>query len=469
MGCLLAGGIARLWLAATDQGIYWPDEIYQSLEPAHRLVFGYGLVAWEFIQGARNWALPGLVAALLYPARAHELGPAQYLPLVKGAFGLLSLAAAYGAYLLARAYGADRLSASCAAALLALGGPLIYFAPRAMSENASATAAVLGLALVLTRNPARWQLLLGGSLLGAAVLLRLHTAIFCVVALAQLSWRSWRDARWLWGVLAVWAFFFGLLDHLTWGSLPSAKFGGWFHSALEYLRFNLLQDGAAGWGVSPWHFYFRHLFTAMPAIAVVSLLLALWGSTRALGLFVSVALFLGLHSWTGHKEWRFLLPMLPLLFALAAVGLSKLKGKSQLAATALVLLSATASFARHKHLTFGDLGAYPERASATAYDDYGAVNRLLLKAHEQADLCGLRIDLAHLAWTGGHSYLHRNVPIYMGGRPALSSGVFNYVITWQSPALSGEIVARDSKHPNMVLARVLTGCRVDPGYSWRLP
>ena len=32
---------------------------YQSLEPAHRLVFGYGMLAWEFIEGARNWALPG--------------------------------------------------------------------------------------------------------------------------------------------------------------------------------------------------------------------------------------------------------------------------------------------------------------------------------------------------------------------------------------------------------------------------
>ena len=40
----------------TDDGIYWPDEIHQSLEPAHRLVFGYGLIAWEFSDGARNWA-----------------------------------------------------------------------------------------------------------------------------------------------------------------------------------------------------------------------------------------------------------------------------------------------------------------------------------------------------------------------------------------------------------------------------
>ena len=56
------GAALRVWLALTDDGIYWPDEVFQSLEPAHRLVFGYGMRAWEFIEGARNWALPGVVA-----------------------------------------------------------------------------------------------------------------------------------------------------------------------------------------------------------------------------------------------------------------------------------------------------------------------------------------------------------------------------------------------------------------------
>ena len=53
---LIAGLGCRVYVMFTDDGIYWPDEIHQSLEPAHRLVFGYGLIAWEFIEGARNWA-----------------------------------------------------------------------------------------------------------------------------------------------------------------------------------------------------------------------------------------------------------------------------------------------------------------------------------------------------------------------------------------------------------------------------
>ena len=76
---LSAGFVARVWLAWVDDGIYWPDEIYQSLEPAHRLVFGPGLISWEYGLGARTWALPGLVAAIFWMCQAVGLDdPRQY-------------------------------------------------------------------------------------------------------------------------------------------------------------------------------------------------------------------------------------------------------------------------------------------------------------------------------------------------------------------------------------------------------
>src|SRR5690349_4934226 len=65
---VLALGLGlRLWLALTDDGGYWPDEIFQSVEPAHRLAFGYGSLPWEYVQGARTWVLPGLIAPLMIP------------------------------------------------------------------------------------------------------------------------------------------------------------------------------------------------------------------------------------------------------------------------------------------------------------------------------------------------------------------------------------------------------------------
>src|SRR5262245_25419412 len=171
---LALGAALRLYVTFTDDGIYWPDEVYQSLEPAHRLVYGYGLVAWEFVEGARNWALSGLVAGLLWLARLVGLDtPEGYLAVVRLAFVAASIASAFGAAFLARRLGADRLSAAAGAALLLLAAPAIYFSHRAMSETVFALPAVFGLALALPSTSSRKEVLLGASLVGMSVLLRL--------------------------------------------------------------------------------------------------------------------------------------------------------------------------------------------------------------------------------------------------------------------------------------------------------
>ena len=59
-----------------------PDEIFQVLEPAHRLVYGYGLVTWEFQLGIRSWLMPGLVAGMMEISRILGEGPDYYLPAV---------------------------------------------------------------------------------------------------------------------------------------------------------------------------------------------------------------------------------------------------------------------------------------------------------------------------------------------------------------------------------------------------
>ncbi len=134
---LTVGAAYRLYISFTDDGIFWPDEIYQSLEPAHRLVFGYGLVPWEFIDGARNWALPGFVAFLLKLAVAFGLSePRQYLGVVHVAFVAIAAGTVWGVYQLARSQGASDLAAACGASCFALGAVPIYFGHRAMSDRA---------------------------------------------------------------------------------------------------------------------------------------------------------------------------------------------------------------------------------------------------------------------------------------------------------------------------------------------
>src|SRR5713226_3429456 len=47
---LLAVGL-RLVPIIFVPSVNWGDEIFQAIEPAHRLVYGYGLVPWEFQLG----------------------------------------------------------------------------------------------------------------------------------------------------------------------------------------------------------------------------------------------------------------------------------------------------------------------------------------------------------------------------------------------------------------------------------
>ncbi len=466
IGGLVAGAALRLWAAFNDDGIYWPDEVYQSLEPAHRLVFGYGLVAWEFIEGARNWALPGLVAFLFKLCALFGLDrPVQYLGVVRTVFVAVAVGSGWGVWRLARASGAAELPAAVAALGLMLCAPAIYFSHRAMAENASALPVVLGLWLVLDPETTRRRRMVGASLLGVAVLLRLQCGLFCVGALGVLLVRRDRRAALeTFGVLCVWALAFGALDAFTWHDAPGARFGGWFHSALKYLQFNLIEHRASQWGTAPADFYVKTLFSSMPGVAMALAVGVLLASRRASGLVVLGLLFVGAHSAIAHKELRFVLPVLPVLFSAAAVGYSQLPAQRQAVPLLAFVLAAVFSAARHRALTFGDLGAYPERAQSSAWDDFGPVNRLMEVASSHPDLCGLRIDAAHLAWTGGSSYLHRRAPLYMPGTPA-DSRHFNYAIV--RPGSGAEVIAAEA---GLELVRLpISPCASDEGYTWQLP
>ena len=53
--------LVRLSIALLTRTFFQPDEYFQSLEPAHHLVFGYGELTWE-------WLTPRPVRSIIYPA-----------------------------------------------------------------------------------------------------------------------------------------------------------------------------------------------------------------------------------------------------------------------------------------------------------------------------------------------------------------------------------------------------------------
>ena len=463
LAALAAGAALRGWVALTDAGIAWPDEIYQSLEPAHRLVWGQGWIALEFREGLRTWVLPGLVAAVLEVARGLGLSrPGLYVPTAKLVFAAVGVLTAWATARLARRMGAGPLESAAAGALWALAAPAIYFAPRGLSEPLSALPVTLGLAWALPAEASRRERVLGASLLGFAVLLRLQDALICVaLAGAWLARRRWRQSAELVGVLLVWALLLGLLDRLTWG--------GWFHSAVAYWRYNWVQGRGALFGASPPGYYLRTLWTSMPSVMALMVPAALLGTFRAPALAVTVGLFLGVHSAIPHKELRFILPVLPAAMALAGVGLSVAATRvDRRIPVALALLAAVVSGARFHTLTFGELGAYDgQRDAVSAYQDFAPVNRLLLVASELPRLCGLKVEATHISWTGGYTYFHRDAPMYSHLGPPRGARHYDVVLTPAFTVPPQAVVARDGP---LVLARLFDGpCTPDPAYRPDLP
>jgi GPI mannosyltransferase 3 len=459
-------GFAARAVGAFDDGIFWPDEVYQSFEPAHAFVFGHGLIPWEFVEGARTWALPGFVAALLKTCAVLGLdSPTVYVRVVKLAFALLSVLTALGVHRLARAFGAPEEGAVAAAALWALAAPVIYFASRATSENACCVPLVWGLALLFeAKSPSARRVLLASSLLGLAVLLRLQCAVLALGTVGVLAARKdWRTLGLALAGLGAWAVVYGALDAATWHDAPGARWGGWFHSAIVYVRFNVLENRGTQWGTSPWWFYARYVGSSMPTVALTMALgIAIALHRRMWALPVLVGLFALVHVVSPHKELRFILPALPLAAACVGVALaSASKFRARLAQ--LAVLFGLASLVQAPFLTMGQMGAYLDRPKSRAWGNSAPANRLLLAASARDDVCGVRVDLVDLAWVGGSTYLHRPAPLYRPSEPG-DRGHFNYLLARDGlPQL--EKVAADS---GLALYRGSRTCVPDPGFPWRL-
>lgn len=452
---VLTGAAARLWLAFTDHGTYWPDEVFQSIEPAHRMAFGYSLVAWEFVVGARNVLLPGAIAAVLEVLAALRLDdPFLYVPVIRVLFALSSVGTVLGVYRLARATGCTLPCAVVGALAYSWMSLAIYFSPRAMSEVASALPVVWGLALLL-EPPRLRSLLLGASLLGLAVLLRVHCGLFAAGAVGMLLVQGrWRDGLVVLGVLCGWAVLYGLLDLYAWG--------GFLHSGLYYLRFNLLEGRAAEWGTAPPNFYTKYLVKSLGAHWVAIAVLAVLGVRRApVVVGLALAFLLG-HLALPHKELRFIVPFLPLACAGAAAGVEQLvlwRWSVGGAAAGVLLATGLFSFATFHSLTFAQLG---RGEAVSAYDSGGNVTRLLMVAGRRSDLCGLGLEHGTRGATFGYFALHRDVPFSEGPLPPEASRFYNYVIVAEG-SRAGEVVAVDD---GAALLRLGPGpCERDPAFT----
>jgi hypothetical protein len=443
-GVFLLGLALRIWYAHGNYSIVFPDEFHQSTEQAHRLVYGYGLIPWEYDEGARTWAWPALLAALLQITDLLGLDdPGEYTDVIRGGLMFASACIVPAVYLLARVFGADRVPAVAGAALAAFASPFVYFGHRAFSEAASLLPVTLGFALAVGAvdrwrdHPRSRELLWAGALLlGFSVHLRLQNALFCFGLLFVLVvWREWRATYHALLVFGVAALALAITDLAIWGA-P-------FSSAWEYAEYQVSHGAAYNWGARGIDGFASALLAIAAVTAFLGLVVARIPSRWPPLFLVTVGSLFFYYSLIGHQELRYLLPTLPFACALAGVWLSELtadfKPRVRVACAAVLASLAFVSGLRT-----------PERP-----EYYGDVNSLMMVAGRQADLCGLFVEPADLAWTGGYYFFHRRVPLYGGEDNAPGSPrYYNYAI-------------RDTGG-NTTLTKTRHSCEPDPNFTYTL-
>ncbi len=321
----LAGFVLFALVAWCSVGYHHPDEHFQLLELANYKLHATPAedLPWEFHEQIR----PGLQPWLAYSVLGSMDSVGWHNPFQQAfVLRLLSGWLVWGMYAcwalqLGRSSGDDKISRN----LLWLGLTL-WFVPylgvRFSSENWAGLSFLTALLLITQfiekqNKRDRCRLVLGGLLLGFSFFFRFQMA-FALLGLAGwlLYYRKLNVADWAWLILG------GILALAAGVCADFWLYGNWAPTAFNYFRANIVENKAANWGTAPWWFYFREiLLSGLPPLSLLLLVLAFWGGWKnRQHAFVWILLpFLLAHLLVGHKELRFLFPMIVPFLALAAL------------------------------------------------------------------------------------------------------------------------------------------------------
>ena len=293
---VLAAGL-RIAVARFVPHMIWADEIYQVVEPAHRLVYGSGIVAWEFVVGMRSWLFPGVIAGVLWLGRLFGSGPDFKLLPVQLFMVLCSLVPVAVAWRWGERVDGVR-GGLVVGGFTALWVDLLYISAHPLSDVFAADVLMAGLyaALPLTEVPGPRRMAVAGALFGLAFVLRLQLGPALLVAAIFACGRRPRawGAMILGGAIVVLAAGFAGLDHAGCYSFRSIWLNLWL---------NIAKGISSDYGTMPASYFLVApilFWGVIPALAIAAQLLI---GGRRFPAFAAVVITIFLtQSLIAHKE-----------------------------------------------------------------------------------------------------------------------------------------------------------------------
>lgn len=459
---VLAGAFAfRLWANRTFENLAWPDEVFQTLEQGHRLAFGYGVIPWEFRDGVRSWVLPAALAGVMRLAEGGGQGSSGYLFGVHAFLALASLAPVAVSHLWARRAGFRYPFA--AALACATWFELVFLGGKALTEvMAGHTIAVALFAGLLAReSPSARRWLVAGALWGLVLGLRFHLAPAAMVGVA---WMARRDVR-AWaccaGGMAASLAVFGVVDWATWGS-PWRSIWYNFHV-------NVIQGKARSFGSRPFEEYVVSLglvwsWAAAPLLGLAAIAFRRWSALWLTALAVLIS-----HSVVSHKEYRFLAPFLVIVAMSAGLGLAELLARRRAPGLALGAMLLAGSGIQAVRYDWNDLAP---RWKGLPPVPVWTQRRGALQAYRflstDPSVCGVAsVGVGGWGWTGGFTYLHRDVPMFDPGADEgflQSAGAYNVILATEAHGAHFGPYARGECWEGFCLYRRPGPCEPVAGY-----
>ena len=419
---LIAGAALRIF-AFDPYTAHHPDESIQYLEQAHRLVFGHGVVPWEFRDMIRSWLIPLLLAGPMQLGAWLAPGTDLYLTLPRALVALVNMAPVVAAWFIGAR--ASRQHAIVAMAVVAVWVESVLFSVQTLSES-MAVASFLPAVALLRPGAQMRSVALAGLLMALAGLLRFQFAPAIAVYALLVAGRDWR----MWKGLLI-----GGLPVVTGGAAIDLAMG---LAPYEWIFNNYASNIGAGRMREIGHI--SHTTYATDAMrywsfgAPLILLLSLLAGKQYRPLLIAALVNIVIHQLIGHKEWRYLWLSAQILLLLAAIGSvelakmtlfgRKLERPGGAAATAgLVALWGAGSLML---------------ALSPGYRDWrtdGEMSRLAARAGADPDVCGLGVPGPRYT-EYGYAFVHRPIPIYLlrtksepsVSRPGQSGQAFNAII-----------------------------------------
>ncbi|XP_057532071.1 mannosyltransferase APTG1 isoform X2 [Amaranthus tricolor] len=316
---------ARIVNSLVVQTYFNPDEHWQSLEVAHRLVFGYGHLTWEWKRGIRSYLHP-LLFAVLYKFLAFlHLDTPWFM--VKAPRLLQSIFAAIcDLYLFKLSDIIFGKQVAKWTLFSHLTNWFVFFCCTRTLSNSLETAltvvslyywpCIRGSCGKFPSNSRRWALAIAAF---ACAVRPTSAIIWLYVGLIELLTSSDRlkfvflEAAPIGAVVLA---ITSLLDRIIYGS--------WIIVPFNFLKFNFLSSGGDYYGTHPWHWYLIQgfpvmLFTFLPFSIAGIIYSKQWKLSGLIGWVI------GIYSVLGHKEFRFVLPVLPIALMFSGYSLTVLE------------------------------------------------------------------------------------------------------------------------------------------------